>query len=291
MGDESMSRLREKEQDMCILVNDPTAADMELFSEFAHTHYLPNFKDWDIGHAKDVFVISSAVGLVDVADVIHRANDAHRLRAILIREEINQNWVPRMLANAQLRTLRNLLVHSGWEVPQRVLTAWKFGAQEKLIADAAVFGDQLFVQDCALNTFQLSFDSSKALSKIPVAERGRFSISKEGSHISWPAVDIDLDLDSIRVILDPAEAAKAKARRMNHNQWFGAAIASYRKRNNLTQRDIIGLSDRQVRRIEGGDHASIKSLEALASAHGLSLGEYLNEISKEAQQIKSGSIN
>lgn len=105
---------------MCIIVNDPAAQAETVFAGFPHTHFQPHFKNLDLEHAKDVFVISSALGLPDVAEVIHRANEAHRLRAILIREEENQNWITRMLDQANLRTLRNLLVHSGWEVPRRV---------------------------------------------------------------------------------------------------------------------------------------------------------------------------
>jgi len=40
------------------------------------------------------------------------------------------------------------------------------------------------------------------------------------------------------------------------------------------------LTDRQVRRIEAGKHATLKSLEILASAHGMSLNQYLNAIAR-----------
>lgn len=284
MGEKSLARVSAREDSMCILVNDPAAAAQNVFANFEHTHYRDEFKDWTIEHAKDVFVISSALGLADVAQVIHKANAAHRLRAILVREETNQNWITRILNDVQLRTLRNLLVHSGWAVPQRVLTAWKYGAQHKLIADAAVFGSLLFVQDCSLKTYKVPFEAIKSLSRIPVDQREKFVISEEGASISWPDFDVDLDLDSVRIAIDPVEMEKAKARRLMHDERFGIAVATVRKNNNLKQHEITGLCDRQLRRIEKGEHATFKALEYLAAAHKMTLQDYLAKVAEEAQK-------
>lgn len=95
---------------------------------------------------------------------------------------------------------------------------------------------------------------------------------------------VDLDLDSLRIAIDPEEMDKANARRLMHNERFGIAVATVRKNNNLTQNEIEGLSDRQLRRIEKGEHATFKALEYLAAAHEMTLRDYLAAVAKEAQE-------
>lgn len=282
-----MPRLEEQEREMCILVNDQDAAATDIFGSFGHTHYTSEFDNLDITHAKNVFVISSAVGLESISRITRQANDARRLRAFLIREEAHQNWVTRILDRINLRTLRNMAVHSGYEVPIRILTAWKYGQEHKLIADAAVFGDSLFVLDCAMDTYELPFDALTALKSIPKDQRDHFVVSEEGSHISWPRQDVDIDLESIKVALCPEEAEKSRAKAMLHDQWLGEAIERLRKSMKLKQSEISGLSDRQVRRIETGEqHASVESLEHLAKAHKMNLNNYLSKLGELAQEIK-----
>jgi hypothetical protein len=161
---------------------------------------------------------------------------------------------------------------------KRVLTAWQYGAQDQLIADAAVFDNRLYVLNCVLKRYEISFESIKALARIPKKDRDNFLISEEGSHISWTEHDVDLDLDSIRVVVDPAAARKAQVRKLSHDKRFGAAIAKLRKEKGLLQNQISGLTDRQVRRIEAGEHATLKSLEILAEAHKMGLNQYLNAV-------------
>lgn len=170
---------------------------------------------------------------------------------------------------------------SPWAKDLRILKAWQFGAQNNLIADAAVMDNRLFVLDCALKRYEIKFDQLKALAKIPRNARSKFIISEEGGHITWPDYDVDLDLDSLRVVLDPDLAEKAAARKLAHDRQFGAAIACLRNERKLRQGDIIGLTDRQVRRIESGDqHAGLKSLQLIAKAHDLQLKQYLSRVAK-----------
>ena len=61
---------------------------------------------------------------------------------------------------------------------------------------------------------------------------------------------------------------------------FGEAVATLRKQYGLKQAEIQGLSERHVRRIEKGERTKIDTLAILARSHGLSLKEYLDEISE-----------
>ena len=94
---------------------------------------------------RNLFVLTTATNLGDVARFVSTANKRNQLRALFVRCDVNAAWLPQMFELAKLRTMRNTLVHSNFKVPLRVLRAWQMGAQGELIADAEVVGDALFV--------------------------------------------------------------------------------------------------------------------------------------------------
>jgi hypothetical protein len=185
-----------------------------------------------------------------------------------------------MLGRADLRVLRNTLVHSGPELPKRVLEAWRYGAQDQLIATAEEVEDRILVISCELEVLEVPFDRISAFKSIPVHLRSVFEISSEGSYIHWPEPDIHLDLDAFRYAVDPRFRERTEALKVAADRRFGRAMARVRKQKGLIQSDIQGLSDRQVRRIEKGARPRIASLELLAKSHGLTLNVYLNLIAE-----------
>ena len=187
-----------------------------------------------------------------------------------------------MLDRANLRTLKNTLVHSGPELPRRIMNAWRLGAQGQLVADASMIGNRLFVVDCGLGKVEIPFDALPALKQIPKEERNAFEIAADGSYIHWPASDIHLDLEAIRYAADPDWRKRADIARVRHDERLGAAIAAVRTAHGLRQSDIPGLSERQVRRIESGGRTKVSTLELLARAHGMDLDEYLDAVAGAA---------
>lgn len=232
--------------------------------------------------AKNIFVLTSATMLPRVAEFVKSANRKHHLCALFVRQDADPDWLPQIFSRANLRVLRNTLVHTGPELPRRVINAWSLGAQEQLIANASLVGDKLFVVSCALEEFEIGFDAYPALRSIPKSERANFEVLEDGSSIHWPGSDIHLDLDDIRYATNPDWRARAKSIRIQHDRKFGEAIARVRKSRDLTQSDIKGLSERQVRRIESGERTTAESLELVASACGMELDEFLNEVARLA---------
>lgn len=55
-----------------------------------------------------------------------------------------------------------------------------------------------------------------------------------------------------------------------------------RRRHGLRQRDVPGLSERQIRRYERGTRVPFRALRLMATAHGMELNEYLNELADKA---------
>jgi len=234
------------------------------------------------GRARNIFVIVPATDLPDVSDFVSTANRRHQLRALLVRDDVQPSSIPQMFERAGLRMMRNTVVHSDPGVPRRVLTAWVQNAQHQLIAKASVSEDCLFVLSCALQLYEIAFDGTPALKRIPTAERANFTVDEDGSYIHWPGPDIHIDLDAIRVAIDPEARAKAAVAKALHDSRYGAAIAKLRLAKGLKQSDIEGLSERQVRRIEKGEGTTYEALRRLAAAHHMNLEKYLQAVAASA---------
>jgi hypothetical protein len=231
--------------------------------------------------ARNVFVLAAASALADVAKFVRAANQRHVLRAFLVHEDVEPRWLSQMLDRADLRTLRNLLVHRGPEVPQRVLQAWRLGAQDDLVADATVVEDTLLLLSCALERFELSFARLPALAAISRSARARFQVAADGAYIYWPDADVHLDLETVRVALDPAARERAMRRKLQHDRRFGRGVAKLREARGLRQAGIRGVSDRQVRRIEAGEFfPRLDTLKKMAVAHAMTAAEYLDAIAR-----------
>jgi len=147
-----------------------------------------------------------------------------------------------MFERAGLRMMRNTVVYSDSSVPRRVLSAWIQNTQEELIAKASVSKDRLFVFSCALQPYEVAFESMPSLKRIPITERANFTVDEDGSYIYWAGPDIHVDLDAIRAAIDPEARARAEAAKALHDSRYGAAIAKLRSRMGLKQSQIEGLS-------------------------------------------------
>ncbi len=228
--------------------------------------------------ARKLFVVTPATRLGELAPCISEANRHNRLQALLVRTDVEPEWVPYLLKRAGLRTLRNLLVHHEGAVPARVLRAWATGVQHECIAAATVIADRLVLVSCAFDELEIGFDAYPALRRIPPAERPRFEVEPDGIFLHWPAADVHLTLDDARMAPDPRRRARAEALRRAHDQGFGAAVRELRRSRGISQSGIPGLSARHLRRIESGYVPGEEAIDALAAAHGLPPDAYLDAI-------------
>ncbi|MCK5805858.1 MAG: hypothetical protein KAI66_23710 [Lentisphaeria bacterium] len=226
-----------------------------------------------------VIVMALASELEEVAEFVRKANRRHHLKALLVHADLDERWIAQMLDRADLRTLRNLLVHRSHEQPRRVLDAWKNGSQDDLIADAVALGDRIIVLTCALERIEVPWHTLRALENMKKAWRTHFEIASDGSYIHWPDADVHLDVEALRVAIDPKARQAARLQFQRKGQSFGRAIARLRKEREIRQTDIPGLSARHMRRIEGGEvFPRTSSLEKLAEAHDMALASYLDEL-------------
>jgi len=231
---------------------------------------------------RNLFVFCSAIQLPEVSRLVSVVNRRNQLMAVFLRQDADSVWLPQLLNRANLRAIRNLLVFSDIELPKRVLAAWQHGAEKDLIARAMVAGDHLFVTSCVPDTMEIGFEEIPALRLIPIRNRPDFDLSSDGSYIHWPSKDVHLSMDAIRCAIDPAYREQRAAAQMTRLNNWGVAVSAFRKRRGLRQCDVPGLSERQVRRIERGEQATLSALKKLAAAHGMELEEYLSAVAGEA---------
>ena len=230
-----------------------------------------------------LFVLCSATHLPHAAKFVSELNRKHKLQALFVRNDSDPDLLPQMLERANLRAVRNMLVHSDARVPRRVLTAWINGAQAELIANATVADDSLVVVSCEPKIYEIRFDQMSELKKIPADERRDFELAEDGSFIWWRSRDIHLDLDAIRSVIDPVWRRKSARIRRLHGREYGAAIAALRKEHGLRQTDIPNTSERQLRRIEQTGAVSVRNLKHLATAHKMTLDVYLDGVAAKIQ--------
>ncbi|MFO7774517.1 MAG: helix-turn-helix transcriptional regulator [Candidatus Hydrogenedentota bacterium] len=106
-----------------------------------------------------------------------------------------------------------------------------------------------------------------------------FELDEDGSFVYWPHADAYFGWEQCQELVDPLAALDAKQRARGFNADYGSAIEETRKAHGVRQKDVTGVTERHLRRVERGDvRASKAVLEALAQAHDLSLEEYLSEV-------------
>lgn len=238
--------------------------------------------------AKAIFVLVAASRLGEVAEFVRSANQRHHLRGLLVHADVDAAWIGQMLDRADLRTIRNLVVHRGGEQPRRILNAWRMGAQDELIADAVALADRLLVLSCAMDRVEVPWAELRKISAVEPTDWGPFEIASDGSYLYWPRPDLHLDLSALRQIVDADARAAARLERARSQEGFGSAVSTLRKAAELNQSDIEGVTARQVRRIEAGEvFPRVTTLAKLAAAHGLSTNEYLDGLAHEQRRLAS----
>jgi transcriptional regulator with XRE-family HTH domain len=74
---------------------------------------------------------------------------------------------------------------------------------------------------------------------------------------------------------------KAQQRSADYNLRYGAAIRKLREDAGISQSQVSGITQRQLRRIEKGQcRATANALHDLANAHGLEVNVYMEKLAK-----------
>jgi len=232
-----------------------------------------------------VFVLTSLLHLQQTAELARLANQRHHLRALFVHTDDASELLPQFLAQANLRAIRNMFVHRHVDVPRRVLNAFCIGAEEDLIATARLTEDELVVVSCASEMIRVPIEQARALRHLSRAELEQLVIAEDGSYLHWPQPDVHLGLEDLRLVVDPKLKEQVFAKRALEDGRLGQAIRRLRRTHGMTQGSIVGLSERQVRRIENGEGTTVSALRRLAGSHAMNLGDYVHELARISAEL------
>ena len=166
---------------------------------------------------------------------------------------------------------------------RRLVMACQANAEQHLMASAAVEDGKLVAWSCEPRRYEVAISEIPAVAEMNPSGLKEFQLSSTGSRIRWAAGDVDLDLDTIRAYADPIIRRQHQAELREEASRYADAIRRLRVEKGLTQSDVAGLSERQVRRLEeGGSIPHSATLAKLAAAHGLSTDEYLAELAQRS---------
>jgi len=171
------------------------------------------------------------------------------------------------------------------EAVRRVVLAHSSGAEAELIASAVIEDGKLIVWSCEPRRFEVPVADVPILAGMSTDAVVKFELSASGSRMHWPEADVDINLDTIREYADPEVRREHEARARQEAARYADAIRSFREERGLKQSDMKGLTDRQVRRLEEGETVpQIGTLRTLASAHGMTIDDYLGELAKRSRR-------
>ncbi len=153
-----------------------------------------------------------------------------------------------------------------------------------MILDAWFEGSNLVVLSADHDRLEIPFDDLERFLGSVGGLAQEFEIDDDGRFLEWPHADCHLGWLQLKQLIDPqARLASLKRSQAFQNQ-YGAAIRALRESQGIRQSQIVGLNERQVRRIEQGQQfPTVSALRHLAQAHRLSLSQYLDKLAQRVQ--------
>jgi hypothetical protein len=164
-------------------------------------------------------------------------------------------------------------------VIHRLLRGVAQSDDQSLIVDAWIEGDNLVVIAPAYQRLVVPLERLTPFIGDNPAQARSFRIDEDGSFLYWKRGDVHMGWEHLLQLVDPVAALAAKQKTAQFNRRYGQAIRALRVERDISQAAVEGLTDRHLRRIEKGQQAAtLASLQSLATAHGMPLPSYLNEL-------------
>lgn len=167
---------------------------------------------------------------------------------------------------------------------RRLRTLLSYESREEQILDAWWEDDEFVVLSPTLRRLRVPLAALRTIRDLRKARRNAlrsFSIDQDGDFVHWPSPDVHMNWEAFEQMVDPQARLRAEQRSAEFNRRYGQAIRRFREERGIRQHGIDGLDARHVRRIENGQQrATLKALEKLAVAHGLSTNRYMGQLAQ-----------
>lgn len=146
------------------------------------------------------------------------------------------------------------------------------------IVDAYVVADELVLVLGDLTVRSFPRERIPEAGELPPEAFAGVALDEDGSGLHWAELDLDLGVPSLLQAVDPASLAEAEIERMAVED-TGAALRAMREERGLRQRDIPGLGERQVRRLEKStSRLTSGAARSYAEAFDLPVASFLEQL-------------
>ena len=163
-------------------------------------------------------------------------------------------------------------------VVKRLVIALKRRVPWEGILDAYVLDDSLVVVLGDMSVREFPVETLPSV--------GRFVIDSAGSYLYWPDQDVHIGPSQMLQAVDPNYLSDVEIRRYEMEN-VSQALLDMRNDRGLKQTEIQGLSERHVRRLEKEKvRLTVDAAKKLASAFGLSLSGFLDELSERTTALR-----
>lgn len=168
---------------------------------------------------------------------------------------------------------------------RRLLVAQTRVVSMEGIVDAYAVADELVLVLGDLTVRSFPRDRIPRLDRLGDEELAAFELDDDGSYLRWPDLDLDLGVSSLLQAADPAYLAEVEIERLARED-VGTLLREMRESRGLRQRDVPGLSERQVRRLEKGtSHLTADAARQFAEAFDLSTDRFLRRLGRLLRKL------
>lgn len=158
---------------------------------------------------------------------------------------------------------------------RRLLIAQSRRVAAEGIVDAYVVREELVLLLGDLTVRSFPKDRLPDVADWDVSTLRDFEIDPDGSFLRWSRLDLDLDVSALLQAVDPMYLADVEIERISRED-TGAALRAMREERGLRQKDISGLGERQVRRLEKGtSRLTLQAAREFASSFDLPVDRFL----------------
>ena len=165
-------------------------------------------------------------------------------------------------------------------VVKRLVIALNRPAPWEGILDAYVLEDSLVVVLGDMTAREFPIKELPKVGGFEPAVLGHFVIDSAGSYLYWPDRQVHMGPSQMLQAVDPMYLSDVEIRRYEMER-VSLVLLDMRNDRQLKQTEILGLSERHVRRLEKEEvRLTVDAATKFASAFGLTLSEFLDELSE-----------
>jgi len=220
---------------------------------------------------------------------VQRSERAETTRQVVFFNGIPIEAVVDRLMSLQIRSSHRLHIASKrdkvaeGELIYRLVSGMAEHDGSKSIVDAWVEGEDLVLLSPSFDRMIVPGEKLSRFLGNDLSQLSSFEIDEDGRFLFWPHTDTHLGWKQLHQLIDPTVALDDAKKSEQFMVNYGNAIRTLRESLGLKQSDIVGLTPRQLRRIEHGEQVvSKRALEALSLAHGTPIDTYLRKLAKLA---------